>query len=147
VADQPGDLVGELVVYSGGVGPRGNVAIPASLTELNVVLVERALPTIGSFVPAVMANLGANGTVQFDVRDNVRVIASSLRILVSFDGGVNWETVHNGVIFMPRYSAESSRTPLGTDGYRFVLKRRGGWPSTNISFDIPAIDTSGNVAV
>jgi len=98
-------------------------------------------PVIDNFNPPVGTPLVRSDSVSFDVTDN-RALRRAL-VLVTLDG----ETycVHDGFAFRGEFAnPQSSRTPI-VGGYHYIVKRNGGW-TTPPTFEVLAIDTSGNEA-
>ena len=65
-------------------------------------------------------------------------------VLLSRFAGRNDEVIHDGTEFRAPYSASSTRTAIA-GGFRFRVRRTGGWPSSPSILPL-AVDTSGNVA-
>lgn len=104
--------------------------------------IDTEAPVVGNFVPPVGTPVTAQQPLQFDVTDNE---GQFRRIIVHavYADGVE-EVVHNGESFRGLYATVSARV-LITDGYRYTVKRSGGWPSTP-RITIFAIDVAGNEA-
>jgi len=98
-------------------------------------------PVIGNFVPTVGTEIARTDPIQFDVTDETGL--ASVYITARYEDGTA-ECVWDHDSFQARFLAGSSRNAI-TDGYRFVIRRAGGWLSTPIILDIVAIDMSGNV--
>jgi hypothetical protein len=98
-------------------------------------------PVISNFVPPIGTVIGRTDPIQFDVTDEIEL--ASIFIIARYNDG-SAECVWNNTSFLPRFLAGSSRVPI-TDGYRFTVRRTGGWITTPIIVDIVAVDTSGNV--
>ena len=99
-------------------------------------------PVIGNFDPPIGTEIGRTDPIQFDVTDETEL--ASVYITARYEDGTS-ECVWDHDSFQARFLAGSSRVSI-TDGYRFVLRRAGGWLSTPIIVDIVAVDASGNVA-
>jgi len=98
-------------------------------------------PVINNFVPAVGTDIARTDPVQFDVTDETGIAA--VFIIARYNDGTS-ECVWSDNNFQARFLAGSSRVEI-TDGYRFVIRRTGGWLNTPIIIDISVVDTSGNV--
>lgn len=80
--------------------------------------------SVGNITPADASTVEPAGTLTFDVVST----AGLLRVLVCVgfaDTERAPELVHDGDAFQAKYGA-SSRTAIAS-GYRFVLRRDGGW--------------------
>lgn len=55
-----------------------------------------------------------------------------------------WECVWDGTSFGPNYSTLSNVVSIA-NGFRFRIRRDGGWPSTP-TLDVVAVDTAGAMA-
>jgi len=98
-------------------------------------------PTIENFVPAVGTPLSRSDAVQFDVLDNVSLLRRVI-VIVTLAGEPC--VVHDGFSFRGQFSNLSTRASIA-GGFRFIVKRNGGW-TTPPTFEVFAIDTSGNEA-
>jgi len=99
-------------------------------------------PVVDGFSPAVGATIVSTDTVQFDVTTSNSLVPLSLVVVgVKFASTGAVESVYSGSAFLPYYSTDSTITSI-TDGYRFVLERRGGWPSAP-SFFVSATSDNG----
>jgi hypothetical protein len=99
-------------------------------------------PVVDNFVPAAGSEISASETIQFDVTDNLDSFSD---IWVWVNIGTNWEVIWSGEAkgeFGPLYKDGSSRSKISL-GYRYTVKRSGGWPSAPTFHAIP-IDSSGN---
>lgn len=109
--------------------------------EPDIPPVDSTDPVINNFVPAVGTNIARTDPVQFDVTDETGIAA--VFIIARYNDGTS-ECVWSDNNFQARFLAGSSRVEI-TDGYRFVIRRTGGWLNTPIIIDISVVDTSGNV--
>lgn len=107
----------------------------------NPPTVDETAPIISNFVPPIGTEIGRTDPIQFDVTDDIELV--SVYITARYEDGTS-ECVWDHDSFQARFLAGSSRVAI-TDGYRFVLRRAGGWLSTPIIIDIVAVDGGGNV--
>lgn len=63
-------------------------------------------------------------------------------------GGIQIDEViyRTGKGFTARYTGENNTIANITGGYRFTMRRAGGWPSGSIAFDADAVSSTGGVA-
>jgi hypothetical protein len=99
-------------------------------------------PTIGNFIPAVGTPLVRSDVVQFDVLDNVSALR---RVIVIVTLGGETFVVHDGFAFRGQFSNLSTRSAI-VGGFRFNVRRNGGWTNPP-TFEVHAVDTSGNEAI
>jgi hypothetical protein len=102
-------------------------------------------PPVVTFVaPTPGTTLQPGGTITVDVTDP----GSGLRLtfLAIIESGTELvELVHDGSSFMPRYVGHSYRTAI-TDGFRYFLRRAGGWPAGMVlTLRVWSVDKSGNM--
>lgn len=101
---------------------------------------DAAPPVVANVDPATGTPLQRAQSVAFDVTD----AGAGLRrviVLASFGTG-EYEVVHDGTAFAPRYTGLSVRSAI-TGGYRYSVRRFSGWPSGPTITAI-AIDAAGN---
>lgn len=104
--------------------------------------VDAAPPEVGNFDPPADAPISRGTILNFDVTDDTGI--ASVFIGASFEGVNRSEVVFAGQVFGPLY-ASSTRTPIA-GGYRFAVRRVGGWPAgLNPTLSIEAVDTAGKV--
>ncbi len=102
-------------------------------------------PALANFSPTADSVLAKYDTISFDVTD---VVASGEKLftvqvgvyIISTD---TTELAWAGDLFENQY-VTSTRTDI-TDGYRFVLRRRMGWPSGGVRVKVRVVDRGGNV--
>lgn len=97
-------------------------------------------PTISGYSPAAGSTITRDQAIQFDVTDETG-LASALVMATLGDGQP--EVVHDGTQFRGRYASLSTRSSI-SGGYRFVVRRTGGWTSSPTIQVVP-VDTGGNV--
>lgn len=95
-------------------------------------------PSVSGVTPAGGATLVPTSTVQLDVTD----AGGFRRVLLVAELPTSQEVIHNGAAFTATYQ-ESTRTAI-TNGWRYVVRRVGGWPRGSWTLRPYAIDTSGN---
>jgi len=100
-------------------------------------------PVVGSFSPALGGTISPTQPITFEVTDDSGAFR---RIIVHavFADGIE-EVVHNGLAFRGLYQTSSQRV-LVTNGFRYTVLRTGGWPSSPATFNVFALDESGNEA-
>src|SRR5688500_905362 len=87
-----------------------------------------AAPTIQNVVPALNTGIVPETVVRFDVVDADDDLFDVVLFAI-FVGTGNWEVIWDGDQFSPRYLQGSRRDAIAT-GFRYTLKRAGGWPET-----------------
>lgn len=103
-------------------------------------------PVIANVQPTPGTAIGRAQALFFDVTDDFsfrRVILVALFDVASGGDG-SQEIIHNGDAFAVKYASLSERTII-SGGYRYRVRRSGGWPSAPTVVPY-AIDTSGNEA-
>lgn len=133
------DLV--LTLWDGDI-PQGTGREPVTRAArlLSAPAPDSTRPVVGNFVPAAGTMITANTPLQFDVTDNQNQF-SSIAIKLSFAGSAPWEIACDGPQFGPNYLG-STRTAIA-NGFRYVLNRASGWPSSP-TVSVLAVDGSGN---
>ena len=97
-------------------------------------------PTI-TLVSPTEGPIDANTTIVLDVTDESDLVC--VIVYVSYGDGLV-EMIHDNVNFMPRFAASSTKEEI-VDGYRFTLRRSGGWPSSP-TIRVRAVDSEGNAS-
>lgn len=123
-----------------GVGPAGT--IPAGSIGYVDGPVD-PLPKVANFSPNPGVPIARLAHIQFDVTDDSDAFIA-IFVTATFPDG-NCECVWDSNSFSPRYLAGSSRVDTQC-GYRFTVKRTGGWYATPVRLDVIAIDADGNIA-
>jgi hypothetical protein len=101
-------------------------------------------PVVGNVTLAEASELESDSVIGFDVTDDGTLALSF--VWVRLPSG-DTEVVHDGAAFTDRYGAESTREAIA-GGWRFRVRRVGGWPLTQggtLSIRIAASDAGGNV--
>lgn len=114
-----------------------------SFTRWQGVVTDITKPAVANLSPTPGTALQKTQPVSLEVTD----VGGLRRVMVvaSFPGLDLEEVVHNGTSWGPRYSlAPNARTAI-TNGYRFTVLRRGGWPAPP-TLTAYAVDTAGNEA-
>lgn len=101
------------------------------------------VPSIHSFTPA--PPISKTQTLGFDVTLSDSSLFSLISIVVAYDGVEDEESPYDGEDFSPLYDGDSYVEAI-TNGYRFHLKRRGGWPG-NPTVKVRAVSASGIVSI
>jgi hypothetical protein len=131
-----------IVPHATGVLDFGVLAFPRYLHyDSELLTAPTAAPVIGSYVPIPGTLLDLGDTIQLDVTDTDADLASQ-EIIAYYDDGT-FETVWNGS-FAVAFTG-STRTAI-TNGFRFVIGRVIGWPSTVVVLEVRALDSAGNLA-
>lgn len=97
-------------------------------------------PVVANISPAPGTTLQPGDLISFDVTDDSGAFRRIL-VAAAFGALPTRELVHDGDTFAPLYAAGSSRTAV-EGGFRFVLRRAGGWPAAPTLTPF-AIDTRG----
>jgi hypothetical protein len=100
-------------------------------------------PTITIVSPTVGTAITPTTPLIVDVADDVAL--RRVFVSVAFPARGLEEVVHDGAAFAPVYADSSSRAVI-TNGYRYTIVRREGWPSAP-TLKVHAIDVTGNEAV
>jgi hypothetical protein len=130
------DIVGPLTISV--VASSGSAMGLVQVTDLDVTP-----PTISNFSPAPGTPISSSDSVSFDVVDNLGLFRKVV-IAVSYGSGMSVEVVYDGTSFRYPFAGGSTRTTI-TGGSRYSVTRGGGWQASP-TFEIYAIDTSGNEA-
>lgn len=103
-------------------------------------------PEVAFVSPAPGTTLLPTDQIVFDVTDNLDELGRAWVALANNATG-DVELLHDGSSFTPRYAALSSRVAI-VDGFRFTVRRTGGWPSgSTITVRVFAVDQDGNLEV
>ena len=134
------------VEVEGGAGtvPGGLSAAGLSGTIPFSLSADTIAPEVKNFVPPIGTAIGRTDFVQFDVTDDTSEF-TFICIIARFANGV-CECVWDGDSFSPRYLAGSSRVAIEC-GFRFTVRRTGGWISTPIVLETIAIDRGCNIGI
>lgn len=97
-------------------------------------------PVVSNVTPAAGVALARTDPIFFDVTDDASAFRRIIVVADFADGSS--EVVHDGDNFAARYAATSGREPI-TDGFRYRIRRTGGWPY-GPSIRAFAIDVAGN---
>ena len=116
-----------------GVGQANPPAPPADVTAPVVTLVS---PLDGQVEPTT--------AVVFDVTEESTAGLCDVFVYAVFAASGDVEVIHDGDAFTARYLGQSAR-PAITGGFRYTVRRTGGWPS-NPRIRVKAIDRAGNVS-
>lgn len=118
-----------------GVDGAETIEIGASETDI-------AAPTCTGITPSEGSTLAPTDPVQFDVIDESSLRATLVWVVDVAVGDA--EVAHDGDDFTDRYRAGSTRSAI-SGGWRYVLRRNGGWQgSAGIQIRIAAVDGGGN---
>jgi hypothetical protein len=98
-------------------------------------------PEVSNVSPSVGSQITPTTPISIDITDEPAGEFRRAVLHAAYSGLDWWEVIHNGDAFAPNYATGSSRTAI-TNGYRYSLLRRGGWPGSP-TFTPIAIDTSG----
>lgn len=82
--------------------------------------------------------------IVFDVTEESVEGFCDIFVWANFAADGSDEVVHTGDAYTARYIGLSSRTAI-TDGFRYTVRRAGGWPSAP-RIQTKAIDRAGNVS-
>lgn len=96
-------------------------------------------PNVANVSPANGTTIGPGTSISLDVTD---AFPGLLRVVLIAKFSAAWELIHDGDSFGPLYSRASTRSSI-TGGFRFVISRTGGWPSTPTILPL-ASDFAGN---
>lgn len=99
-------------------------------------------PLVSNVSPSLASPITASTPLQFDVTDNLNSIAQVI-VAVEFANSGTVEVAYDGVFFTAAYATTSTVTAI-LNGFRFVLRKTGGWPGTIVTIRVFAADSSGN---
>lgn len=97
-------------------------------------------PTIGNRSPDPSIAVGVTDPISFDITQGSNPLLD-IFIAVKMAGTNLYEVAFDGHAFAPLYIAQSRQLSI-SGGYRFILRRTGGWAGAP-SVLTKAIDTSG----
>lgn len=103
---------------------------------------DTTLPVVDNFAPAEDTSINPTDSVAFDVTDDSDDF-HSIMITVFYPDSSTWEVIHTGAQFAPRFGAGSGRVAI-TNGYRYTVRRQGGWLNTPFKIYPFAVDAAGN---
>lgn len=103
---------------------------------------DKVPPVVAFISPPAGHAVGKNEPIVLEVTDNKGELAKVL-ITVSFANSSTTEVMFNGSSFLGAY-ANSSREAI-TNGWRFMLRRRGGWTGSP-TVEAHVIDQGGNLS-
>lgn len=99
-------------------------------------------PVVINVTPAPGTLLQPDAFIDFDVID----VDSPMRriiVLVRYLHIATREAIYEIPGITPQFAVDSTVTPIA-NGLHFHLRRTGGWPDTEISIMVDAIDVGGN---
>jgi hypothetical protein len=122
----------------------GNQLSPIAYSWLSSPIA--ANPVVGNFSPPSGAAITAGSMLQFDVTD-ANSGGAFARVIVHFQFPSlgEWEVAHDGDSFAPMYAGGGSTREAIANGYRFKVKRSGGWPAPPV-VKVFAVDAEGDEA-
>lgn len=100
-------------------------------------------PVVSNFSPGLPGPIQPSDTVGFDVTVADATLLTIVTVSAIFKGTDETEAVYDGASFETLYAQNSSVIAI-TNGLRFSIKRRGGWP-VNIQLKVRAISASGQI--
>jgi hypothetical protein len=109
-----------------GEGGGGGEAVPPEVTLVS---------------PSQLNALSRNEPIVLEVTDETQL--ARVLITVQYPSLDAPQVAFDGTGFTEPFATESSTEDI-TDGYRFTLRRRTGWPSRQLTLKVYAVDTSGN---
>lgn len=119
----------------------GTAAGAATVSGISEQATDSTVPTVSNISPVAGTAVPRNQAFQFDVTDETGFAV--VAVYASFANG-DCDVVYDGGRYRGRYS-DSDVFPI-TDGYRFTVTRRGGWPgSPTLEFQV--VDSSANMGV
>lgn len=101
-------------------------------------------PTVTFVSPLSGTLIDITDSLIFDVTDDSGSLGRVLVVVVD-SATAEQELAFDGSAFTARFLALSTQTAI-TNGYRFSLRRTGGWPAgSNLTVRVFAVDPSGNL--
>lgn len=101
-------------------------------------------PVVSNYSPAAGATITPLTALSFDVTEESGEFCK-IMVTAFFAATGEWEVIHTGDQFAPRYIAGSSRVPIA-NGFSYTVRRTGGWLSSP-TLQTFAIDAAGNESV
>lgn len=135
-------------LFVGEYETTGSLAVDASDPVLGVpsvappALPDTTPPVVSNYSPAPDGILAPTDTISFDVTDETGLF-HSLVITVFYPLTYEWEVIHTGTDFAPKFKPGSSRTAI-TDGFHYSVRRVGGWASSPLQIFPFVVDAGGN---
>lgn len=120
--------------YSGGMYAEPTPASVAGNDDVN--------PTVTVVSPVEGSEITATTPLVVDVEDEQSL--AIVLLYAEFPNRTGAEVVHNGTTFMAPYATNSSRVSI-EDGFRYTLRRDGGWPG-DVSLTAIPVDRGGNTS-
>lgn len=115
-------------------GGGGAAVAPPPLPDVTPPLISNCLPLPG-------VAIAKTDPVQCDVTDDQGF--ALIMVMARFPDGT-CECLYDGIAFAPRYAAGSSKVVI-LDGFRFIMRRTGGWLGPTFDIEFVAVDTSCNI--
>jgi hypothetical protein len=140
-------------------GALGSTTLTTSTAEVMAFLtfalepasiVDEVAPEITNFVPDTDTSIRTETVLQFDITDETGLALVALLASMEIDGAEVVEVIHDGDTFRGNYQGSSNTRTAISGGYRYTVKRDGGWPIEDgevvgINIEFLALDTSGNI--
>jgi hypothetical protein len=120
--------------------PREACVLIPLMSPADAAAADTTSPIVANISPADLSEIAPDQIVAVDVTDTGEI----RRTIITVRDGRETFVIFNGTSFLYPF-ATSSRAPI-TDGWRYSLRRAGGWRSKNPQFSLVAIDTGGNEA-
>lgn len=98
-----------------------------------------AAPVIANRSPDPSFAVGPTDPISMDVTTDVGFL--EILIFARFDGTNLYEVIYDGSVFAPLYAEQSQKVSIA-GGFRFTVRRKGGWPGA-VTLKSLAIDTNG----
>lgn len=98
-------------------------------------------PIVSNYNPAPNTTIAQNSSITFDVTDDSGSFCS-LMVTAYFADSGEWEVIHTGETFSPRYTGGSGVAVI-PNGFRYVVRRTSGW-ARSPTIIVYAIDAAGN---
>lgn len=98
--------------------------------------------TLSNRSPATSVAIGPSDPLSFDLTSTTSPQFKDILVTAKMAGTDLYEVVYDGVGFAPLYAALSTVQSIA-GGYRFRVRRFGGWPA-GPTLGIKAFDNSGN---
>lgn len=105
---------------------------------------DNTAPIVTNVTPATGVKRGSLQSVQFDVIDDIGLRRVFLYANFAVDKAS--EVVWNGTAFLFPYGLSSRSELVAGRSFRYVVIRQGGWPTSDLSITVNAIDTAANEA-
>ncbi len=119
-----------------GIGPAGTMPHGTAGAAVS------GFPEVSNFVPPLGTAIGRTDVIQFDVTDDSGAF-TSIDIEVRFADGSVEQIFDFATGFTAQYAPSSARVAIA-NGFRFFVRRIGGWLQSPVGVATTVVDAAGN---